>query len=285
MDFQLEADVSCHDLINPPAHGRNNNIDIQLINAIFIDLKKKGATESGTIYSLNTSHPLTIGFTTSEQPIFETEFKNLLLAFNLILCRICVTSSSQFSKYNIKRKILRLKSKYDVIKKDNKVFVNRIEDHIPVSDSVNAIVPHSASLEEQNVIEVFQKLQKMKRFKINRHSSIQDNNLNNSLENYENAMVDNNKISKYRHLFTALELVTDINGNDLKGSRLDNEVSMLSGVNSKSVEKWRQFYNRTKHTQKNNNDVDKYYNGENDLPDDLISIRKCVKTILLSKLK
>lgn len=285
MDFELEADVSCHDLINPPARGRNFNVDIQLINASFIYLKKKGATESGTTYSLNTSHPLTVGFTTSEEPIFLTEFENLLLAFNLILFRICVTSSSQFSKYNIKHKILNPKSKYAVIKKDNKVFVNIIEDHILVSDSVNATVPLSATLEERNVIEVFQKLQKMKRFKINRQSSIQDNNLNNSLENYEKAMLDTNKISKFMHLFIALELVTNINGNNLTGSCLNNEVNNLSKVSRKSVEQWREFYNRTKHTQRNKQDIDKFYNGEKDLPDNLISIRKCVKTILLSELK
>jgi hypothetical protein len=173
----------------------------------------------------------------------QTEFENLLLAFNLILCRICVTSSSKFSKYNIKKKIhkSKSKSKYVVLKKDNKVFINVIGDHILVTDSVDATVPHSASLDERSVIEAFQKLQKIKRFDINKYSSIQDNNLNNSLKNYENAMLAHSKILKYKHLFNALEIVININGSNIKYSNFDNEVSSLCRMNSQSVERWRQF--------------------------------------------
>lgn len=117
-------------------------------------------------------------------------------------------------------------------------------------------------------------------------SSVQENNLKNSLESYSTAMEENNKTIKFRDLFTALEKVTDIDGNQIIEDAFDKKVITLYAVNPTNVKDWRLFYNRIKHAQRRNSkDINKYYTGQEKLPETLPAIRKCVQNILLSKLK
>jgi hypothetical protein len=64
----------------------------------------------------------------------------------------------------------------------------------------------------------------------------------------------------------------------------DNAVSSLYPVLSSDVEGWRCFYNRIKHFQKDPSDLKRYYEGQEKLPATLPEIRKCVQSILLSRL-
>jgi hypothetical protein len=98
-------------------------------------------------------------------------------------------------------------------------------------------------------------------------------------------MEGNSMISKFKELFTALELCANIDGKDRRGLDLDEEVSKLSGTNPKTVEKWRWFYNRVKHADLDQKDIDSHYDAERDLPQQLTALRNTVREILLSKLK
>lgn len=80
--MELEANVFCHDLINPPAIDRGVDIHLELLNPNRIGFRKEGSVPSGTIYSIK------IGDAGSA----EADFDNMLLAFKLILPRVCVNT-------------------------------------------------------------------------------------------------------------------------------------------------------------------------------------------------
>jgi hypothetical protein len=93
-----------------------------------------------------------------------------------------------------------------------------------------------------------------------------------------------NMLFKFKHIFNALELATNVNGKSREGDEFDNEVNELSGVSTETVGSWRKFYNRTKHVQRNPKDIETYNSGNQELSKNLISIRKCAQKILLSRL-
>jgi hypothetical protein len=105
MTFKLNSEIFCHSLINPPAQDRACDVTLKF-NRLdhLITLTKKEVTLAETIYSINITDAIAIGFTSSEQHILPKEFANLILAFNLLLNRVCMTSRrSDFSSYEVVR--------------------------------------------------------------------------------------------------------------------------------------------------------------------------------------
>jgi hypothetical protein len=284
MSFGLYADVFCHDFINPPARDRGVDIDLELTNPNLIDFTKKGATSSETVYSLKIRDTQSAGFRNTEEDSVEAELNNLLLAFNLLLPRVCLnTHSEKFSPFDIRKKTPKPKVKGTVARRDQKVYVNIVEEPILISDTVHATVGHRTSIEETKVVDIFRKLQGTRRTKINQHSSLQDNNLKVSFESFEKAMWSFDRRRAFEELFQALEKVTNMDGIDRKGDTFDSEASKLSGEKSTDIECWRHLYNRLKHPSKSQKDVDLLYKSES-FTTDLLDLRKCVQTALLSKI-
>ena len=126
----------------------------------------------------------------------------MLLAFNLLLPRVCLnTHSAKFPSFDIRNKIPKPETKGTVVRRDQKVYVNIVEDPILISDSVHATVGHRTSIEEIKVMDIFRKLQGIQRTKIDKHSSLQDNNLKASFESFEKAMWSFDKRRAFEELF------------------------------------------------------------------------------------
>jgi hypothetical protein len=76
-----------------------------------------------------------------------------------------------------------------------------------------------------------------------------------------------------------------MDGDDRTSARFDNEVSRLGMSNIATVKSWREFYNRTKHIQKQKGHASTYYQGVKHPGEILLSIRNCIQTMMLSRLK
>lgn len=240
MEFEISKSVYCDDLINPPAHDRKCSINLDVANTVLIQFIKENRTNAGTRYLLRLPQAKSTGFTSYEQNIVSHEFDNLILAFNLVLERVCTTSkSSEFAMDSITFK-KRLQSS-NVRRIGNKVIVDITDGNIDIREDVQVTVIHSAKVEERTILEAFHNLQKLRMFQINGNSSIRENNLKKSLQNYSNAMEEENMVLKFRDLFTALEVCININGIERKDGPFDNEVSNLSGTSPNTVERWRLF--------------------------------------------
>ena len=283
MSFELEKEIFCHDLKNPPAQDRKCDINVEFVSSNrLLTITKKDVTSSETIYSIKIPDAIAIGFTTNEQYILQNEFAKLILAFNLLLQRVCITyKKSDFSSYNIIPIVPKGKT---MVKKIAQRFEVNVTEYGAVTDHIGLAVDFSEEIEEQSIIDLFQKIQKLKRFEINNSSSLHDINLRDSFENYEGAMFEYKKLFKFKYIYNALGLVTNLDGGKKEGSDFDKEVGKLCGVSEDKVKTWRNFYNRIKHVQKNKKDVITYYEGITKLTDYLTHITKCVQMVLISKL-
>jgi hypothetical protein len=285
--LQLESEVNCHNLINPPAEDRGCNVNLIINNAgSLILLTKKEVSLAETTCSLRIDDVLAMGFTSGEQYIITKEFANLLLAFNLSLKRVCMTNRrSEFSP--IKTQILfELTKKLGsmVRKTARKVEVIINEDPVLILDSVRITVGISEEIDIPPIIQLFRNIQQVRKPESYESSSLHDINLRSSLRNYENGMSEFNVLFKFKSIYNALELVTNVNGENREKEKFDNEVCRLSGVSTDIVRAWRGFYNRTKHVQRNSSDMSTYSSGNKELTNYLSEIRKCTQSILLSKL-
>ena len=97
----INAHVFCHDLINPPAPDRDVKITLKLKNNKLIEFTKGVASSSESVYSVDIKDPQSVGFTTNGKSPFESQFDNLILAFNLSLSRVCISvASPKFSSFD-----------------------------------------------------------------------------------------------------------------------------------------------------------------------------------------
>lgn len=282
MNFELSGNVYCHDLINPPASDRSCDINLELENRGQIQLIKEQLTNTGTKYLLKIPYAKSIGFTSSELHTVSYEFENLILAFNLVLDRVCMTSRlAEFSKQTITPE--KALHSVEVTRTEQKIIVKIIEENINIHDEVHATVIHSAKVEEKKIIDAFHLLQKTNLTRTNKNFSIRENNLKKSIENYSNAMDDKSKVLKFRDLFTAFELYVNSDGVDRKGDLFDNTASTIFGSQPNKVKEWRELYNRVKHADRNRQDINTYYKTERILSEELKVLRTSLQGTLLSE--
>lgn len=282
MNHTFQRDIYCHQLVNPPTHDRSCDINLQLSKSEgFIDLERRRLSSSQSIYSIRISNIEQLGFTSIEQHALEHGFRNLLLAFNLVIQRTCITDMKLDPNYDL---VTEHNESNNLVRKIDNTFCVSIVENIEVRDKVSIVVGIAETIEEKQIVEVFRKLQKINIYGTPKTSKIHHINLMSSLHNYEIAMSEFNRLFKFRNMFNALEIVVNIDGKDRKKDDFDTEAKRLDPINCKDVEKWRNFYNRTKHVQRNSTDIKVYEEGEKALSDFLKYCRRCVQKILLSKL-
>jgi hypothetical protein len=285
MDFELNAHVYCHDLLNPPAPNRDVNITLELKNQKVIELTKVAPLSSESVYSLVIKDPQSMGFRSNGTSTFKTQFDNLLLAFNLLLPRVCVSiQSPRFSSFDKRYKVPKSTSKSVVVRTDHKVLVNVTEEHLLLTEKAHAAIFLKGSLDELALIDIFRRLQSLNRAAINNYSPKADYNLKKSLERYERAMHSFEKESAFKDLFTSLEKITNARGKRLEGSDFDRRASVLSGTQIVDIETWRLLNNRFKHPAKNRKDIKTLEEEEAESLTMLTDVRKCVQSIIHSNI-
>jgi hypothetical protein len=283
MDFALERLVFCHDLINPPAQSRSSYGWLDLVkSAGTFDITKLDDDSSESRYLVRIPNGHNLGITTSEQGELENEFMNLLLAINLSLNRICVTNKKvEFLQYDVTPN--QAESKTNVTKMDGGHHIHS-EETVVLREEAHGSVYLQGLIEERKVLEIFQRIQKLRRFERKLASDLRNINLGNAMSHYENGIVDFDRIIKFKHFFNSLELTVNMSGVDNRGHYFDNEVKKISSASSAQAREWREFYNRIKHVQQEPNDVNHYYRGLDTLPEKLRTIRPVINEVLLSKL-
>lgn len=242
-----------------------------------------------TRLSLEVKKPLRIGFTSTEPRIIEFEIKNLILSFNLGLKDTCMTNArNEYSPAEVKLKPTEQKSK---IKQQESEILVTINDEVAIGEQTNVTLGNEESVDEQNVIDNFQKIQRLNREGLQPISPTSQLNLDRASSEFEEGMSALNTIFKFKHIYNAVEFATNMNGRkEMSGNTLDAEVCSLtknaaSNPPSQSrVKEWRCFYNRLKHSDENNSYTITYKQGIQHLPSWLPKIRSCAATILTERL-
>ena len=284
INFEIKTKIFVHSIYNPPTERLGCNIDIKIINERELSLSKDEILDrfrapTKTAYSLKIFNPLEIGFSSGEKSRITQELKNLALAFNLSLCRSCVTDSNiTFTSQDIEFKPMNLKTS---VEKVGNNLIARSEDVLILSDDYYNWTSMSENVNERYILDVFQKLQKLNRFdfKLN-HSAI---NLIKSLNEYEMAMKEHSRLFIFKHLFNALELAINFKS-ESTGEKFDKYVEAHTNMPEATVKSWREFYNRIKHVDKSNNHNITYLEGMQKISSMIVPARRCAKKAILAVL-
>lgn len=285
MNFTLNKTVYCHDIAHPPTEHRGSDIALILTGSdSMIHLKRIPQSNRDnsfvTQYSMVIFDPLSVGFTSDDRNTIDRELRNLLLAFNLLLSRICILGTyTSFSDLDIEPTILESQSHGEKI--GNRYEVH-LSESITVRDDIFAEIGVKDSVDDTQVINLFNKLQRSERFELNPNSTKQDINLDKSLSEYEQAMSNLEIEYKFKHLFNSLEYSTNINGEKLKYG-FDSLYTDLVKSPAMDVTQWRTLYNRTKHVQENSNHVKAYINGLQNSRGYVSELRKSCRDMILRR--
>ncbi|MGC1134959.1 MAG: hypothetical protein WA941_19170 [Nitrososphaeraceae archaeon] len=277
----LTFDISMHDILNPPYGNRGSNIKLRFENsknAISIFPGIHNNKES--IFSFLVSNPLTSGLKDSEEATVQHFVDDLILSFNLVLRRGCITRNKT-RQHSIKFDHQGSgKSTSYVVKADGMTNVY-LFDSISIRDKVNAVVTTHDEIDEIEVSEIFEKVIHFRRHEDK--NDFRETNLSLCLRNYEKAMEMKTSF-KYKSLLNSLEFIVNVSGIDLTGDRLDREVYRLSGIPVLEARNWRQFYDRLKHVQRSNEDIRKLIEGNRQFTRWMLSLRECTKQLIKSQL-
>lgn len=178
------------------------------------------------------------------------------------------------------------KVKVSIEESDSGVNVRIVEDNIIMSDSVHVILGYNEKIDLYLVIQCLDYIHKLDRRKLTRTSPQSHINLGKSLNAFESAMNTFHDIFSFNQLSISIEQATNWEGPpSLSGNNLDNKIARLASINSSDAEKWRVFYNRTKHIDIKKSQVDEYFNGIEKLPSIRQSLRSACNKVIIDRLR
>lgn len=157
-------------------------------------------------------------------------------------------------------------------------------DTVVVKESIHITMKTEEELDEEQTISNLRLLRRLNRYTVSEKVAMPVSNLSKALSEFESAMTVFPRLMIFKHLFNALELSTNSDGIDRTADSLDKEVSRISRVSVVDVEKWRDFYNRTKHIDKSSKHVTEFVTGIETLPMILVPLRRASAVVTIDRL-
>jgi len=251
MTNHLSRDVFLHQISNPIAPDLGYNLKISMASESKFSLTDftKGAHK--TRCSLNITDYVQLGMP-NDQAGIEVFYNKLLLSFNLVLKRLVMLP-------------------FDII-------YSRVQVGM---EQVSAVIGCNEPIDENDVSYFFTRINALYQRPM---SDIRTSNLKKSLIHYQTAMENNMALLIFKNLYNSLELVGDVNGVGLTDSVLDAEIASIGGIDASKAKEWRQFYNRTKHVDKNTTQITAFSDGTNNLKDYVKESRQAVQLAIRNRL-
>jgi len=280
----IKRPIFAHDLINPPSEDRNCDVSLILINSKGrINLVKEGVGILQTRYMLSIADPLSLGLLNSEQNTIELFIKDLVLACNLVLRHAVLSKlEGDLTQSNIEFKQPEAKVIEENTPQGKHITITEV---LTLGESIHLTVGLNEEIDEGKMISNLALVNKVNRNKLSAHGKAQLVNLGKSLSEYESAMLSFDRLIIFKHLFNSLELATNWDGTDRKGSCLDTEVANVTGIQMSEVCDWREFYNRTKHIDRTPKDITAFVKGTENLPQKLMTLRFASEIAIIDRLK
>jgi len=282
MSFEVSGQIFVHDFLNPPTEDRSCNIDLNVINSTGVLTLQKVSPGIQTKYNLNISNSSSIWLTSIDQTCINYRLKDLIVAINLSLRRTCLSIvQSNYPTTDISFEPSDTKVKIEQTK--NGKIVSIIET-IRIRDSVHIEIGTQENIDENSSLNYIEKIIKINRFNITKTTHESHVNISKSINEYENAMMSFNRLRIFKNLFNSLELSTNWDGVDRRGTILDSEISSISLIPQKDIEYWRGLYNRTKHIDRTPTESSDYVEGVEKLTTILPTMREASSKLLINRL-
>lgn len=270
--FAWSFGAFAHDLNNPPSMQSSCDVSVDLVNAIGVFQVSKKDVGPQTEYRITVQSPKNLGIVSDEQTTVNRASQDLVLACDIMLQRAAL---SVFRLEVVKPNVMMVSSPTQVVVKDTatgrsiEVFgTGRSRDEVHIT------IGTQEALDETRTVQVCSQLTKLQRFDLDTSSTTHRANLINALHEYEAVMASLDRLLAFKHLYNVLELVTNIDGVNRDGSKLDAQMAVVSGVLQDKCEQWRSLYNRTKHIHRDSTDVATFVTGVKRVTDYIPAMRQ-----------
>lgn len=272
MSFSWSFRAFAHYVVNPPSIQSGCDIDMDLVNAKGVLQLSKGAVGSETEYKVNVNDSKSLGIIGDGQTIVYRACQDLVLACNIVLERVALSVSGWEAT---KPDIMISSSAGQVIVRDTPTGKS-IEASVAIHPrvEVHLVVGTREALDESRAVQLCNQLTKLQRFNLDVSSSERIATLVNALYEYEAAMASRDRLLTFKHLYTVLELVTNIDGNNRDGDSLDTQMASVTGEPQSKCKEWRNLNNRTKHIHRDTQDVETFVSGLGRLTEYVPTMRK-----------
>lgn len=155
---------------------------------------------------------------------------------------------------------------------------------IKILDSVAILKIIADSIDEGEIIKIFQNISNLYNLKNSPMAKSREINLYQALHHYENAMNGGDFLFVYRDLFTSLQRIVDVGRIGLECAAMDNECRTLTNTQLNDVYDMRHFFNRIKHIQENSTQTQEFQKGIQTYREWIPMVRKHVKQLLRAEL-
>lgn len=172
------------------------------------------------------------------------------------------------------------KSNQEVIKGPVKI-ISRVVPMRFGKCKVQITAKNEIKLDEQEIIDYGKRLCNFGIFESK--TLAKDENIKEAIEEYLVALETHDPHSCYNHLYRALEKAVNVKEN-LIGSNFDLEASNLTGINQSSIKELRICYNRMKHTQKNESEINKIKECISNLSGSLFILKMATDKAILKRI-
>jgi len=279
----IESPVFVHDLQNPPTEDRSCNFEITVVNSKQRIVLEKQDVGLQTRYLLKVQDVMSLGLASVDQRGMENVIKDLVLASNLSLQRACVsTMKGDLFRPEIQIKVPEAPVRVEHTPEGVHVFIT---ETMIARDSIHVTIGTKEELDEEQTISNLRLLRKLNRHAISTTTTTPVTSLSKALSEFESAMTVFPRLMIFKHLFNSLELSTNWDGANRTGDSLDNEVAKIPGIGVTEVEKWRNFYNRTKHVNRTPKDVTEFVGGLENLSETLMPVRRASTSMITDRLR
>jgi len=203
---------------------------------------------------------------------------------NLNLRSVCVRLDQvSFTTNEVKFKYAG--EKPATIERDGNLLKATAEAHIFFRTTHSIYWGMKENIDEIATIATFRKIQNLKRFNYSSTTGITTVNLAKAMKEFEDAMNERDILSIFKHLYNTIELAANYDGSNDKDHSLDLKIANLTGESMVDVEKWRKWYNRTKHVDATSAEVASLLQSIGDLPLENTNVRRCANATILARLR
>lgn len=272
----ISNELSVHLPENPASTGHGASVEFTLKNEKHMEISKwqKGTQPT---FTLTIHDPMSIGLEDSQENNVEQFMDDLILACNILLKRVVFSKhASNSNKSRLQFKEHESTSEVHDTPTGKAVVIT---EHVRIRDSVSVSIGTTDELDENEVLDILQKIIKIR--KGTAQSTLNVNNFQKSLNEYDAAIEGIERLSVFKHLFSSLELATNCdNAPDRTGPSLDNEVISITGVARSDIEDYRNFNSRSKHKDRTTDEENLYQDGLKQLGGKINTLRKVTQEII-----
>lgn len=247
-----------HSLTNPPITRVETEVNLKLINTFNVLRLKKKAVRRDTEYRIDVLAPAKLGLTLKEvlyvdgveimdDALHKATWaqKNLILACNLMLQDAAL---SAFPLDSNRPHVISVPSRAALLPS---IFRSR-----QIHERARTFTSIQEEIDETRVVETTKRLMDLRQHgALEQIETTRRGNIMSALFEYEAAASSSDRLFIFKHLYNALELIANVDGEDRTGKQLDVQIALITEATLADCEGWRKFYMRTKHISRSPEDL------------------------------